>query len=148
MINFFSNLDLEITLRLLLAVFLAGVVGYEREKHGKGSAGLRTHILVCLGSTLITLTSIYAFGDDKVDPSRVAAGIVTGIGFLGAGTIMKATNESKQVVIGLTTAASLWVIAAIGMALGAGFYFAALITTVLSYFTLEVLRKVKEYEHK
>jgi len=115
----------ELAMRLLFAAFLGGLIGLERERHKK-LAGLRTHVLVCIGSTLITLTSLYAF-TSAADPSRVAAGIITGIGFLGAGTIMHA----KKAVYGLTTAASLWVAASIGLAVGAGFYLGAIITTAL-----------------
>ena len=141
--SFISWIDLSLSFRLIVSLVLAGIIGYQREKHSEKVAGLRTHILVSLGSTLITLTSIYAFSGSNVDHSRIAAGIVTGIGFLGAGTIIRSVDKSGTVIIGLTTAASLWVTAAIGMAIGVGFYFAAVITTVLAYFTLEILRRVE-----
>ncbi len=141
--SFISWIDLSLSLRLIVSLVLAGIIGYQREKHSEKVAGLRTHILVSLGSTLITLISIYAFSGTNVDPSRIAAGIVTGIGFLGAGTIIRSVDKSGTVIIGLTTAASLWVTAAIGMAIGVGFYFAAVITTVLAYFTLEILRRAE-----
>ena len=103
----------ELMLRLVGACLLGGAVGYQREVHGR-PAGLRTHILVCVGATLFTITSIM-FGRGS-EPSRVAANIVTGIGFLGAGTIIR----QGSTVRGLTTAASLWSVAAIGLAVGMG----------------------------
>lgn len=133
--------DLEIVLRLILAALFGGIIGIEREASHR-FAGLRTQVLVSVGSALITLTSIYAFSNNgPVDPSRIAAGIVTGIGFLGAGAIIKAR---AQMVKGLTTAASLWVVAAIGMAVGAGFYLGAGLTTVLIF----VVLMFKELDHK
>ncbi|MGH2677187.1 MAG: MgtC/SapB family protein, partial [Actinomycetota bacterium] len=113
--------DVELALRLLGAALLGGVIGLEREVRDQ-PAGFRTHMLVALGSCLFTLISAYGFGafqgDPGVpyDPTRIAAQIVTGIGFLGAGAIIR----SGMSVRGLTTAASLWVVAAIGMAVGAG----------------------------
>jgi len=103
----------ELILRLVGACFLGGAVGYQREIHGR-PAGLRTHILVCVGATLFTITSIM-FGRGG-DPSRIASNIVTGIGFLGAGTIIR----QGSTVRGLTTAASLWSVSAIGLAVGMG----------------------------
>lgn len=135
--------DYQIIIRLLLATVLGGLIGFEREKHGR-SAGFRTHILVGLGSTLIMMTSIYVFdiyrGVAAADPGRIAAQVVTGMGFLGAGTILR----SKTTVTGLTTAASLWAIAGIGLAIGSGFYSAAIITAVLVFVTLEVFSKVEK----
>jgi putative Mg2+ transporter-C (MgtC) family protein len=104
----------QITIRLVLALLAGGIVGIERERHDR-PAGLRTHILVCLGSTLITLISIDMAGE-SADRTRIAAQIVTGIGFLGAGTIFRAEGGVR----GLTTAAGLWVVAGIGMGIGAG----------------------------
>ena len=127
--------DYEIAFRLLLACILGGIVGWEREKIHK-PAGLRTHILVALGSALVTIISIYAFTSINTlnkDPGRIAANIVTGIGFLGAGTIMREGLSVR----GLTTAASIWVIAAIGMAVGSGMYISALVTTFLVFLTLD-----------
>ena len=128
--------------RLILAFVLGSVVGFEREKKG-GHAGLRTHILVCVGSALIMLTSIYVYGiyQEKtvVDPGRIAAGVVTGIGFLGAGTIIR----SREGIKGLTTAASVWSSAAIGLAVGCGYISAALIGTFILYITLSLLKKVE-----
>ncbi len=117
--------DLVMVLRVLLALALGAVIGYERERRGKG-AGLRTHMLITLGAALFTVVSIYAFGRDY---ARLAAGIVTGIGFLGAGTIIK--NEQGG-VSGLTTAASIWVAAAVGVACGTGLYIVATVTTLLT----------------
>ncbi len=129
---------LEIAIRLILAIILGGLIGIERELY-KHEAGFRTNILVALGSTLITLTSIYAF-DFNADPSRVAAGIITGIGFLGAGAIIQA----KERVRGLTTAATLWLVAGVGLAIGAGFYFGAILTTVLALTLLYLGRNIKK----
>ena len=124
-----------IVLRLVIAVVFGALIGYEREKRkGEGYAGLRTHMLVCLGSALITIVGMFAF--EGADPARVAAGIVTGIGFLGAGTIIATRGKVK----GLTTAASLWVAAGIGMSVGVGFLLAALITTILALIILELWR--------
>lgn len=133
----------QITIRLVLSVVLSGLIGLERQLHRR-TAGWRTHILVCLGSCLIMLTSLYIFDiyKDKVplDPARIAAGVITGIGFLGAGTIIR----EREGVKGLTTAASLWVVAAIGLAVGCGFYKAALITTILTLVVLLFLRYAEE----
>jgi putative Mg2+ transporter-C (MgtC) family protein len=119
-------LELEMVLRLLLATALGAIVGYQREKAGK-QAGLRTIILICVGAALFTLTSIYAFGAEA-DPSRIAAGIVAGVGFLGAGAIIR---RDEGLVAGLTTAATIWAIAAIGMAAGAGFYLISAVATLI-----------------
>ena len=120
--------ELTMTLRLLLAALLGGVIGLQREKAGK-PAGLRTHMLICIGATLFTLVGIYAFNGGIADPSRVAAGVVTGIGFLGAGAII--FRSSDGYVTGLTTAATMWAVGGIGMAVGAGLYIAAAITTAI-----------------
>jgi len=125
------NLELELVARLILGFVLSGLVGLEREVSLK-PAGLRTHILVGLGSTLFTVLSLEAFPGS--DPSRVAASIVVGIGFLGAGTILK----TKEKVIGLTTAATLWIVASIGVATGAGFYVLAIIATILAFSVLRL----------
>ena len=125
---------LDITLRLLIAMLLGGSIGIEREYRSK-EAGFRTHFLVALGSALFCVVSQFGFGIDLKDSSRVAAQVVSGIGFLGAGTII----FQKNVVRGLTTAAGLWVTAAIGLACGTGMYAAASITTLLIILGLEVL---------
>jgi putative Mg2+ transporter-C (MgtC) family protein len=131
--------DKVIFIRLVISLFLGGLIGLERQLHRR-SAGLRTHILVCLGSCLIMLTSLYVFDiyKDKVplDPARIAAGVITGIGFLGAGAIIR----SGEAVKGLTTAASLWVVAGIGLAVGCGFYSAGFFTGILTLITLFFLR--------
>jgi len=133
---------LDIAVKLTVSVLLAGLVGFEREVHGR-AAGLRTHILVSLGSCLIMLTSIEIYEQyrsvTQCDPARIAAGVVTGIGFLGAGTILR----YRASVIGLTTAASIWTMAAIGLAVGMGFYGGACITTLLTIVTLVVINKLE-----
>ncbi|MBU5425848.1 MgtC/SapB family protein [Tissierella pigra] len=126
----------EIIGRLLLSAIVGGLIGVEREANNR-PAGLRTHILVTLGSTLIMLISIDGFLklNDSVprgDPARLAAQVVSGIGFLGAGTIMRTGNN----ISGLTTAASLWVCAGIGLAIGSGYYLGAVVTTVIVLTTL------------
>lgn len=132
----------EIIIRLTLSVILGGLIGIERQVH-KRHAGLRTHILVSLGSCLIMLTSLYVFDIYKnvvsLDPSRIAAGVITGIGFLGAGAIIR----DREGVRGLTTAASLWVVAGIGLAAGCGFRIAALFTTALALIVLFFLRYIE-----
>ena len=124
------NPDLEMVLRLLLATALGGVIGFQRERSGK-EAGLRTNMLICLGSALLTVLSIYAFSGS--DPARIAASIATGIGFIGAGVIL---HRSGGVVLGLTSAATIWTVAAIGMAAGAGMYYVAPAATVLALIIL------------
>ena len=118
--------ELEMVLRLLLATALGAIIGYQRERAGK-EAGLRTIVLICVGAALFTITSIYAFGAEA-DPSRVAAGIVAGVGFLGAGAIIR---RGEGLVAGLTTAATIWAAAGIGMAAGAGFYLIAAVATAI-----------------
>lgn len=134
--------DMQIIVRLVLSVVFSGFIGLERQIHRR-TAGLRTHILVSLGSCLIMLTSMYIFDIYKnvapLDPARIAAGVITGIGFLGAGTIIR----DRENVKGLTTAASLWVVAGIGLATGCGFYKAALFATLLAFVTLFALRQVE-----
>lgn len=134
----------HILLRLLLAMLLGGLVGLERERSNH-AAGLRTHILVCLGSALIMMLSVYGFKDFanelnvRIDPARLATAVITGVGFLGAGTILF-TGKS---ITGLTTAASIWVVAAIGLATGAGFFFASIVSTVLVLLNLWVFNKLE-----
>ncbi len=114
----------EQALKLVLAVILGGLIGFERERSHK-PAGLRTHMMVCLGSALITIVSInYFLGDN----ARIVSGIITGIGFIGAGTIIA---QGHKGVHGLTTAASLWTVAAIGITIGVGYYALAGIAAVL-----------------
>lgn len=126
--------DYSLVLRIVVAALLGAMIGLEREIRGK-TAGLRTNILVCVGSALITLTGIYGF-QGAIDPSRLAAGIITGIGFLGAGAIIAAGRE----VHGLTTAASIWVVSAIGISIGTGLYVIGIATTVLVVLVLELWR--------
>jgi len=114
----------EQTLKLILAVVLSGLIGWERERSHK-PAGLRTHMLVCAGSTLITIISVSYFVEDY---ARIIAGVITGIGFIGAGTIIA---QGRKGIHGLTTAATLWVVAAIGICVGVGWYILAVIATVL-----------------
>lgn len=123
--------ELEMALRLLLAAALGAAIGYQRERTGK-PAGLRTHVLICLGAALFTVASSYGFGA-ATDPARVAAGIVTGIGFLGAGAIIR---SGEGIVVGLTTAATIWVVAAIGLAAGAGLYLISAVTTAIALIVL------------
>lgn len=132
---------MEISIRLILALLLGGMIGLERESMGR-PAGFRTHILVCIGSALIMMTSAYAFSSffsDHYDPGRIAAQVVSGIGFIGAGTILREGFAIK----GLTTAASLWAVAGIGLAVGSGFYFAAIVTAILAILTLLLLGKLE-----
>ena len=117
--------EIEMVLRLVLAIVLGGIIGYQRERSGK-EAGLRTHVLICSGAALFTLVSIYGFTGS--DPARIAAGIVTGIGFLGAGVIL---HRSGGEVVGMTTAATIWAVAAIGLAAGAGLYIISVAATIL-----------------
>jgi putative Mg2+ transporter-C (MgtC) family protein len=135
----------EVVLRVVLAAVLGGAIGAEREIRER-EAGLRTHLLVSVGAALFTLVSAYAWNDFTfslqsgvtLDPTRISAQIVTGIGFLGAGAIIRQGLSVR----GLTTAATLWVVAAIGLAAGAGYYWAAVVTTALVLVTLWPLRIV------
>lgn len=140
----------ELISRLILSVVLGGAVGWERQQ-AKKPAGLRTHILVALGSTVFTLASFLAgpaitgqtmavLRTGAIDHTRIAAGILIGIGFLGAGTIIRSGGN----IVGLTTAASIWIVAAIGMACGFGLYSLAIITAILVILTLFVLEKIEE----
>ena len=128
-----------ITKRILLTVVLTGLIGAERQMSHKG-AGLRTHILVGVGSALITLTSLYLFDifnqDSAIDPSRMIAGIVTGIGFLCAGTIIRGGTS----IMGLTTAASMWTASGIGIAVGVGYGSGAIVVSVVVFIVLTALR--------
>ncbi|HEY7132358.1 MAG TPA: MgtC/SapB family protein [Candidatus Limnocylindrales bacterium] len=136
-------LQLNVALRLLIAAAFGALVGIEREIHGH-SAGFRTHTLVAVGSAMFTVLSIYGFPSspaNPVDPTRIAAQIVTGIGFLGAGAILKA----GPTVHGLTTAASLWSVAAIGMAAGAGAWIVAGVGTGIVVFTLWPLNLIAKW---
>jgi putative Mg2+ transporter-C (MgtC) family protein len=134
--------DWEILLRLSVAAGLGAAIGIERELRDR-EAGVRTHLLVALGAALFTIVSAYGFSDFltdgalvQTDPTRIAAQIVTGVGFLGAGAIIREGISVR----GLTTAGSLWVVAGVGMAAGAGYYWAAIVGTALIFFALGPLR--------
>ncbi len=132
--------DIEITIRLLTALGLGGLVGLEREVHGS-DAGLRTHILVSLGSALVMVVSILMSQSFAgTDPARISAQVVSGIGFLGAGSILRSATSVR----GLTTAASIWAIAGIGLAAGAGYYSSATIASILILVTLWLLRFIEK----
>ena len=133
-------LRLELFLQLSLATLFGGAVGLERELRGK-PAGLRTNILICIGSMLYTKLSITMAPPGTADPTRIAAQIVTGVGFIGAGTILHA----RGAVVGLTSAATIWVVAAIGVALGAAFYWEAAGTTLLVLLVLQGLGRLERY---
>lgn len=131
----------ETALRLFLAVILGGAIGFERESHNR-PAGFRTHILVCAGSALIMMVSAYGFTGQLgegflADPGRIAAGVVTGIGFIGAGTIL----QQRGSVRGLTTAATIWVVSGVGLAVGIGYYLGAVLTTAFVLISLLLLRR-------
>lgn len=145
-----SNLfiDRNMMLDIILAVILGFAIGFEREITNKW-AGLRTHMLVCLGSCVFTLLSIHAFPmyahSPQADPARIAAQIITGIGFIGGGTVLRHGYS----IYGLTTAATLWITASIGMACGCGFTALAIICTTMSVGTLVLIRIFeKRYIHK
>lgn len=123
--------EVEMVLRLLLATALGAIVGFQRERAGK-QIGLRTHILICVGAALFTVASIYGFGATG-EAARIAAGVVVGVGFLGAGAIIR---SGEGIVAGLTSAATIWAVAGIGLAAGAGLY---LISAVATAIVLSVL---------
>ena len=138
--------DAEIILRIILSIILSGLIGLEREYFRK-PAGLRTNILVGLGSTLVMLISIHIpvlMKNTSLDPGRMAAQVITGIGFLGAGAII----QSRGSVKGLTTAATIWVVAAIGLAVGIGYYFAAVATTFIALVVLYILAFIEPKKEK
>lgn len=137
----------EIATRLVVAALLGALVGIERERK-QWTAGLRTHMMVCVGACLIMIVSAFGFSyilgtaNVNLDPSRIAAQVVSGIGFIGAGTIL----FSKQgTVHGLTTASGLWTVAAIGLATGSGMYFAAIATTIIALIILYALRPFEHF---
>lgn len=132
--------DLELIERLLLSAFLGAAIGFEREWRQK-YAGLRTNILIAMGSTLFTIMSIDLSSSSGGDPSRIAAQIVTGIGFIGAGAIMRTGADIR----GLTTAATIWVNAAIGVAVGGGEYHLAVIATSITLLVLVILNPVERW---
>ena len=130
---------LTMIIRTLLALLCAGVIGYERDAHGS-AAGLRTHILVCIGAMIAMSTGVFAATHFSGDVSRIGAQVVSGIGFLGAGTIMVNRGHIK----GLTTAAGLWASACIGLAIGTGFYEAAIVGTISVLFVERGLKFMKK----
>ncbi|HEY0180876.1 MAG TPA: MgtC/SapB family protein [Dokdonella sp.] len=136
----------EIALRLLVAALLGAIIGYNRGRL-EWTAGLRTHMLVCVGAALAIIVSAFGFQDVLnvphvvLDPSRIAAQVVSGVGFLGAGTIL--FLERERVIRGLTTAAGLWAVASIGLAAGSGLFAAAFITTALLWVILAVLKPIE-----
>jgi putative Mg2+ transporter-C (MgtC) family protein len=139
------NLDfnwLPVLARLVMAVVLGGLIGLERETHGRAS-GLRTHILVCIGAAMTSLTSVYVIRYCALDGDvfRISAQVVSGIGFIGAGAILV---KKTSVITGLTTAAGMWVTAAIGIALGYGFYSGALVACLLLLVTVYCFRKLEK----
>jgi putative Mg2+ transporter-C (MgtC) family protein len=136
----------EIIIRLLLGAVVGGIIGFERSSHGR-AAGFRTHLLVCVAGVLIMTVSEYyhylSLWDPsyiRIDPARLAAGAITGVGFLGAGVIVK----SGLNVQGLTTAACLWIVSAIGLSIGSGLYGAGLVSFVITYLSLWLLRRVED----
>ena len=138
--------DVTVVLRLLVIAVLAGLIGFERERHGR-AAGLRTHLLVGVGSCLMMLTGLYLAGPagwTSTDPSRIGAQVISGIGFLGAGTILR----FRASIRGLTTAASLWAVAGIGLAVGAGFTSGAIASTIIVFVALFWLSRVEHQIRK
>ena len=135
-----------VLLRLILAMVLGGTIGLERGKQGR-AAGMRTHTLVCLGATLATMIGFFTMELPGIsnDPLRIAAQVVSGIGFLGVGTIL---IKGRFQITGLTTAAGLWCAAAIGIALGAGFYEGAIIAFICAVLTVTVIQRVESHLNK
>ncbi|HEX6139876.1 MAG TPA: MgtC/SapB family protein [Candidatus Limnocylindria bacterium] len=132
--------QVDLGLRLTAGLVLGAIIGFERELH-RQPAGFRTHSLVALGAALFTIVSAYGFAGSNVDPTRIAAQIVSGIGFIGAGTILQYRGNIR----GLTTAASLWSVAAIGTAAGAGLLVMAIIGTLLILVVLAVLDRIEAF---
>lgn len=131
---------MQIIFKLFLGLILGGLVGYERE-HRSSPAGLRTHILVCIGSVLVQITAFdFYLQHQSIDPMRLGAQVISGIGFLGAGTIIKEGASIK----GLTTAASIWSVACIGLAVGTGLYVEAVTATIFIYISLELLKRFEK----
>ncbi len=143
--------NLEIILQLLIAVILGGIVGYERERAHK-MAGIRTHALVAMGAALVTIMSLYGFdvlGEGYTyDPGRIISNVIVGIGFIGGGAILRKNND---IVVGITTASSLWVVGVIGITVGLGFNYIAFVTALLSYVILTIIwsleRNIESSQH-
>lgn len=138
-----SAAQVELGLRLVASLVLGALIGFERELH-RQPAGFRTHSLVALGAALFSIISAYGYAGANIDPGRITAQIVSGIGFIGAGTIL----QSRGHIRGLTTAASLWAVAAIGTAAGTGLYILAVVGTVLILLVLAVLDRVETYARR
>lgn len=140
-----QSLSWSAAAKIGLAALLGGVLGIERELHGR-HAGLRTNIMIAIASCLFTILSIEGFPlrGNAQDTARIAAQIVSGVGFLGAGTLLQTKNKVK----GLTTAATIWLIAAVGMAVGAGLYFLAIFTSGLAIVVLQLLLPVRQRLHE
>ncbi|PJF40938.1 MAG: MgtC/SapB family protein [Chloroflexi bacterium] len=134
------ELQIEVSLHLALAAFLSMVIGLNRESLNQ-PAGLRTHMLVGLGAALFTIISLHAFPNSET--ARVAAQVVTGVGFLGAGTILQRKGDVHY----LTTAASIWATAAVGMTAGVGAWFLAITATLISWFVLAIIRRAETEKH-
>jgi len=136
----------EIIIRLFLGAFIGGIIGFEREVHGR-AAGFRTQLIVCVAAVLIMIISenyyhyLHNFDDSlRIDPARISAGALIGIGFLGAGVIIKSGFAAR----GLTTAASIWIVSAIGLAIGGGLYLEGILTAIITIMALMVLRGVEK----
>lgn len=129
---------LTIIIRLVLSFLLGAFIGLERELSGR-AAGFRTHILLAMAAALVMMLSIYGF--EGGDPARLAAAVITGVGFIGAGAIMRDGGNIK----GITTAATIWITTMIGLSVGNGYYAAAVLTTLLALFTLTTLRHVERW---
>lgn len=139
----------EIFVRLLIATLVGMILGIERERRHK-PAGVRTHIMICLASAILTMISAYGFTDFagsgiNSDPARLTVGVLTGIGFIGAGIIWKAPSGSVQ---GITTAANIFLLASLGIAIGLGYYFIVAIATAIGYLTLESATWINAYHLK
>lgn len=141
-IEILTNLNgLSVALRLLMALVMGGLIGMERGRHGR-AAGMRTHVLVCLGACMTALVGLYIleYVNPNEDVTRIAAQVISGIGFLGAGTIL---IRNQAIITGLTTAAGVWCTATIGIALGYGFYLAAIIATAITIVTATLLTRLE-----
>lgn len=130
----------QIIIKLLLSALLGGLIGYEREKHGR-PAGIRTHLLVCLGSCLTMVVSLNLASYDLADPSRIASMVMAGIGFLGAGVIVKQKGGN---IWGLTTAAYLWITAALGLSVGCGLYIPSIAVVIISIVSLIIFKSLEQ----
>lgn len=135
--------EIDMVFKILIALVCGGVIGYEREYKNR-PAGLRTHMLVCIGAALVMITSGLIYQNHSMgtnDPARMGAQVISGIGFLGAGTIIRDRFSVK----GLTTAATLWAVACIGLTIGSGYYLISVIATIVIFFSLIVFRKLERY---